>query len=656
MYRTLFFVFLTTFSFLISAQEAYNDKNMVVSMIDLQSTTYKKDSTATAFFIYEKGFSRVENGGGYDLLTDYEAKVKILNEQGFGHATIKVLLYRNKRDKESFNNLVAYTYNLEQGKIIKTKVEKDQIYYEKHDQNFTSVKFTFSNIKPGSVLTYKYQVESPFMYNFNGWEFQDDIPKMYSEFIADLPGNYVYNIKLVGTLKLNTSESTIKKNCLQASGLGSADCSHNTYIMKDIPAFKEEKYMTAKSNYFSRIEYELKEFKGFDGVNNKYTETWKNVDIKLKKEIAIGVQLKKTGITKNILPDTIQSMPNNVIKAKAIYRYIADHYKWNKKNDIFKGNSISEVINSKSGNVSGINILLHNTLKQQQFKVYPVLLSTRNNGYATTIHPVISDFNYLITQLTIEDETFLLDATENNLAFGEVPFRCLNVHGRLLDFKNGSSWIDIKPAKRSLIFHKEELKLNEKLELDGKAKHVFAGYHGYYKRKELDQVNKQSYLDLRKKKNSEVKITNISIKDEKDYEKPFEEEFQFTRNTETIDNTIYIKPFTLPFFKETPFKLNQRTYPVDFGYPDSYTYLVSIELSKNYEFVDIPNNSLYAIPNHLGQVGVNFQKNEKKLIITHRITFNSSYYPVEYYKTLKEFFNLIIEIENNTLIAVRRVH
>ncbi|PKV52108.1 uncharacterized protein DUF3857 [Aquimarina sp. MAR_2010_214] len=650
---TLFFI---TFSLFINAQEAYNSKSMVVSMIDLQSSTYKKDSTANAFFIYEKGFSRMENGGNYNLLTDYEAKIKILNKQGFDHATVKVLLYRNKNNKESFNSLVAYTYNLEQGKVIKTKVEKDQIYYEKYDQNFTLVKFVFSNIKPGSVLTYKYQVESPFMYKFNGWEFQDDIPKIYSEFIADLPGNYVYNIKLVGTLKLDTRESTLKKNCLQASGYGSADCSHNIYAMKDIPAFKKEKYMTAKNNYFSRIEYELKEFKGYDGKNKKYTQTWKNVDDKLKKEATIGVQLKKLSITKNLLPDSIQSLPKDITKAKMIYRYILNNYKWNKKKRIFNDGNINKVIKDKVGNVTGINILFHNILKQQQFNVHPVLLSTRDNGYATKIHPVISDFNYLIVQLSLDGETYLLDATEKELAFGEVPFRCLNQHGRLLDFKNGSSWIDIKPVKRSLFYYKEELKLNKELKLNGKAKHISSGYHGYYKRKELDQVDKQSYLDFRKKKVSGVKITNISIKNEKDYDKPFEEEFQFIRNTETIDNTIYIKPFTLPFFKETPFKLNQRTYPVDFGYPDSYTYLVSIELPEEYEFVDIPNNSLFTIPNNLGQVGVNFQKNGKKLIITHRITFNSSYYPVEYYKILKDFFNLIIEIENDTLIAVNKVN
>lgn len=655
MNKSILLLILLIFSSFISAQETYNSINMVVSIADLKSSTYTRDSIANAFFIYEKGFSRVENGGGYNLLTDYEAKIKILNEQGYDHATVKVLLYRNKKHKESFNSLVAYTYNLEQGKIIKTKVEKEQIYYEKHDQNFTSVKFTFSNIKPGSVLTYKYQVESPFMYKFNGWEFQDDIPKMHSEFIADLPGNYIYNTKLIGTLKLEDHKSTIIKKCLVV-GSGHADCSHNVYVMKNIPAFKEEKYMTAKENYFSRIDYELKEFKGFDGKNKKYTETWKNVDDKLKKEATIGVQLKKLSITKNLLPDSIQSLPKDIIKAKAIYRYISNNYKWNKKKKIFNEGNINEVIKEKVGNVTGINVLLHNVLKQQQFIVHPVLLSTRDNGYATKIHPVISDFNYLIAQLSLDGKTYLLDATEKALVFGEVPFRCLNQYGRLLDFKNGSSWINIEPKQRSIHFFKEDLTLNKKLELSGKAKHVYSGYHAYFYRKELNQSGKEKFLGNIKNQNPEITITDVHISNQKNFEKAIEVEFNFTRDVPEIDNIFYIKPFTKAFFEKNPFKLNQRTYPVDFGYKDSYNYLVSINIPKDYDFIDIPKNLAYKLPNELAQIVINFQKNGNKLIINHRITFNSSYYPTEYYAVLKEFFNLIVNIENDSLIALKRIH
>jgi len=655
MHRHFYTILFLAFSFWSFSQGNYNSQSMVVSKSDLQGATYEKDSTANAFYIYEKGFSRIENGGKYNLLTDYSAKIKILNKEGFDKSTVEVLLYKNKRgSKEIFRNLIAYTYNLENGKIIKTKLEKEQVYKEKYNENYTLVKFTFPNIKPGSVITYSYQTESPFIFNFKGWNFQDDIPKIHSEYISDLPGNYVYNIRLIGPLKLDVNESTIKKSCIEVSSGGYADCAHNQYIMKDIPAFEEEGYMTAKENYFSRVEYELSESKGFDGVNKKYTTTWKNVDKEFKTEKTIGIQLKKINATKDILPEAIKAMPIGLEKAKAMYTYVIDHYTWNKNYKIFRDVSIKKIIKSNVGNVAEMNILLHNIYKQQGFSVLPVLLSTRKNGYATKVHPVLTDFNYIITQLSIDGNTYLLDATEKSLAFGEIPFRCLNQYGRLMDFKNGSSWIDIKPKGRSSHYYREKLKL-ENTVLNGHGEYAFRGYHGNYKRRQLHNLSKKKFIDrLLDAGNNLTTVTEANVENENDVEKPFLEKISFTKATEDIDDLIFLKPFARPFFKENPFKLNQRTYPVDFGYEDSYSYQVSIEIPENYEFVDIPKSLNYSLPQKLGRLRLNIQQQGNKLLINHSINFLSSYYPVEYYDSLKEFFNLIVDMENNIVITIQK--
>ncbi|WP_298541008.1 DUF3857 domain-containing protein [uncultured Aquimarina sp.] len=654
MHKSFLSVLFLSLSFLSISQENYNYKSLVVSEADLKGTRYEKDTTANAFFIYEKGFSRIENGGNYNLLTDYSGKIKILNKEGFDESTIEVLLYRNKSRKEILRNLIAFTHNLENGKIVKTKLEEDKIYREKYNDHYTLVKFAFPNVKPGSVITYSYQTESPFIFNFNGWDFQDDIPKMYSEYINDLPGNYLYNIRLVGPLKLDVEESSIKRECIELSNSATADCSHNQYIMKDIPAFKEEKYMTAKKNYFSRVEYELREYKGFDGVNKKYTETWKNVDKELRTEKTIGIQLKKANATKNVLPEAIKTMPISLEKAKAIYKHVTNNYTWNKKYRIFRDVDIKEILKSKVGNVAEMNILLHNIYKEQGFTVKPVLLSTRSNGYATKVHPVLTDFNYLIIQLTIDQETHLLDATEKTLAFGQIPFRCLNQYARLLDFKKGSSWIDITSKNRSSHYYREKLKLTNKLTLEGEAKYTYNGYHAYFRRKAFDKVLKEKYLNKILNDDENLTVSEASLQNEDDLEKPFIEEVNFTKSTEQIEDIIYLKPFTKSFFKENPFKLNERTYPVDFGYNDSYSYIVLIEIPENCQFLDIPENKNYVLPGKTGKLSLNFQLAGDKLQINHNIKFLSSYYPVEYYDSLKEFFNLIVDMENNTVITIKK--
>ncbi len=655
MTKVVIFLFFIFYTFLSKAQETYNDKGLVVSKADLRNTIYSKDTTANAFYIYEKGFSRIQNGGGYNLLTDYSAKIKILNNKGYHKTEIEIFLYKDKSSKEKLRKLVAHTYNLVNGEINKTKVEEANIYEEKYDEHYTVVKFTFPNIKPGSVISYSYQLESPFIYKFNGWDFQDDIPKMYSEYIADTPGNYLYNIKLIGSLKLSTNESSIIKRCIEVGNGGSADCAHSVYAMEDIPAFKEEEFMTAKKNYFSRMDYELKEVRRFDGTNKKYTETWKNVDKKLKIDESIGIQLKKIGATKDILPDSITKASNTIEKAKHIFDFISNTHVWNGDYKIFKDVNIKNVIKNKVGNVSGINILLHNTLKQQGYEVKPVLLSTRKNGYVTKLYPVIYDFNYLIIQLSLDGKNYLLDATETSLPFGELPFRCLNQYGRLLDFKNGSSWIDIESKMRSYHYFKENIKLTEE-NITGTGTYAFAGYHGYHKRNSFKKTSQDQYIKKIKNLYEEIDITDISFKNLKNVKKPFVEERSFIYPAEETEGLIFINPFTNPFFKENPFKLAERTYPVDFGYKKSYTYLVSIEVPADYEFVDIPKNLNYKLPNGLGKINLNFEIRNNILSINHRIIFSSSYYPTEYYASVKDFFNFIVDMENNTLITVKKAN
>jgi hypothetical protein len=137
---------------------------------------------------------------------------------------------------------------------------------------------------------------------------------------------------------------------------------------------------------------------------------------------------------KGLIDESIVNEPDLLKKAIGIYKYVQDNYTWDGKYGIFNNVSVKDLIKNKSGKVSEINILLHNLLDEYGIEVMPVLLSTRDNGLPTQIYPVMSDFNYLIVQASIDGKTFLLDATDDYLSFGEIPFRCLNHYGRLMYF------------------------------------------------------------------------------------------------------------------------------------------------------------------------------------------------------------------------------
>lgn len=654
MNKSIFIALVSLLFWEVQGQELYNNKSMVVSKGDLATNSYQKDSTANALFIYEKGYKYLDKKN-FNFKMEYDAKIKILNEQGYDQGTFEYFLYRQDgRTVEKLKDIKAFTYNLVDDKIVRTAVEEDQIFEERITDKRIKITFTFPNIKPGSVITYSYKLDSPFgPSGFKEWRFQDEIPKLYSEYIADIPGNYLFNTKKVGAFKFTKNESTITERCLE-SGTASADCAHNIYVVENIPAFIEEDYMTAEENYLYRIDSELTEIKNFNGEVKKYAKSWKTVERELRDDKDVGVQLKKLNLVKDLLPTNVISQPNRLEKAKAIYRFVADNYSFNDEYYVRRETNIKNLIENKSGNVSEINILLHNLLKQRGYDVQPVFASTRNNGFITKLYPVLNDFNYLFVQLKLEGKTYFLDATVNTLPFGELPFRCLNHYARVMDFKNESSWVDIKPNMTSQKYHSDEISFNEDHTLSGKATLAYSGYPGYFKRNRIDNDTK-GYIEKAKQNNNDIDIIDHQIKNLEEYNKHIVEEISYnTESIEDIEGTFYVNPFKFIFFEKNPFKLNQRTYPIDFGYKPNYIYRVKLTIPEGYIFEENPEKASIQLPQNLGSIQIFCQQKEQTLYINYRANLTSHYYPADFYDALKAFWGKMVEIENNSVVLIKK--
>ncbi len=642
-----FLIFFNSFS-----QSDNNTYNYRVNLNELKMKSYAKDSTANALVLYEYGNSFIEQDH-FDLVTEEKHKIKILNKEGFDEANITIYLYNNGRSSEKVNHIIATTYNLVDNNVVKTKLDNKDIFREKYDDNYTLVKFTMPNVKAGSVITYSFTRSSPFKFKYKGWNFQSDIPKLYSEYRASIPGNWLYNTKLVGAKKLFINESVIKNNCLNGRGGSYANCSLSTYAMKDIPAFIEEDYMTSKYNYLARIEYELKTVTGFDGAKTNYAKTWKTVDKEFKTDKDIGRQLNKSIKLEEHLSADIINEKDKLKKAQAIYNYVQDQYTWNETYKIFEEVSVKDLINNKSGNVSSINILLHNMLKKSGVDAKPLLLSTRGNGFPTKIYPVITDFNYLAVQVTINDKQYLLDATDDYLSFGEIPFRCLNSYGRLMDFKKGSQWVDIVPKDLSTVQYKAELNLDDNEGITGKISSKTTGYHALNKRKRYFQ-NRDAYISALKDHYSDTEITNFEMVKGGKTDSEFVEAYNVEYHADDTGDIIYLNPFFTKFFTENPFKLQERTYPIDFGYKDIYYYALRLNLGENYSLLEKPKDARFALPNNKGSVILSVAAQGNYVNILFKINFNDSIYNPEYYPYLKEFMNKAIDIQNNSLLLLKK--
>ncbi|MFB1021498.1 MAG: hypothetical protein QMC40_01905, partial [Vicingaceae bacterium] len=121
-----------------------------VTLEELKDTVHQYEMDAKAALIYQQG--KASNQGGR-LKIDIYRKIKIYDSKLSGWDDFGVLLYRSNRgNTERIHNLVAYTYNIENNKIVKSKLNKDEVFTDYISDNLREEKFAMPNVKDGSII------------------------------------------------------------------------------------------------------------------------------------------------------------------------------------------------------------------------------------------------------------------------------------------------------------------------------------------------------------------------------------------------------------------------------------------------------------------------------------------------------------------------
>ncbi|MCB0400024.1 MAG: DUF3857 domain-containing protein [Winogradskyella sp.] len=609
---------------------------------ELEMQFYDKDTLANALVLYEHANIYIDEENDYKFRTDHYYRIKIFDKEAYSLANINIPFY----DKETVKDVKAVTYNLNGDSIDKTWLKEDAVFTTKETEYWSQTKFTLPNLKEGCVIEYVYSVISPYS-RLDDWYFQSETPKLNSEYNASILGNYKYNIRLVGTKELDKKDFSSTEDCIHVPGMSSGSCINYTFGMRDIPAFKEEDYMLSKKNYMSRLILDQLSYTDVYGAVKKYTKTWEDADKTLKR-LFLDNQTSKQNFFKKNLPEEILNVEDDLERAKQIYKYIQNKLFWN-GNYWTQGNlKVKNTFDEGTGSVDAINLVLHNSLNAAGIKNFLVASSTRNNGLPTKLYPIIKDFNYITVKAVIDDKSYFLDATDKKLAFGQIPFKCLNGEGRVLDFDNGGYWEPIKTKSSSILSIQSELELNDVSELEGELRITRSGYYALDERKELDSMSDDEYLDDFETKNPNLLVNEYEAKNETELEKPLEQKFSITLDhSYTNSSTIRINPFFFNKISKNPFKLDERTFDVDYGYPRTLYYTVKINIPDTYSITKLPEKKAIALPNSGGNFMLSISESDNSIMVTTRLYILKKTFSAAEYAYLKEFYNQIIKAQQS---------
>lgn len=619
-----------------------------VSISDFSRTDL--DSNANAIVLNEFGRSSVfvdDYDNRIKLQHEYHVLIRINNKEGFKKANFEIPSYkRGSYIRDYFDELKAVTYNLENGRIEKTELENKKVFRENYSAYLDLNKFTLPNIKEGSIIEVSYRTLEQDLFNFKTWEFQDDIPKIQSQYIAIIPASFAYNVVLRGPYKLTDQKAEALKEYIFLDGLR-MDCSKLTYTMKNIPAFVEEDYMTSPTNFKSAIYYELESiFYPSTGSKKTFSKTWKDVDTDLMNEKAFGGQLKKTDLFKANLATIVSPTDTKLEKAKKIYNYINKQIKWNNYLGKYAESGIEKALEKRTGNIGDINLALVTALLAADLEAYPIILSTRRNGTPNALFPVLSDFDYVIACVDVDGVKYKLDASNSYLPFGELPLQCLNERGRIIYSKKSSDWFPLTVEESSDVSYVLEGALDEQSKIKGKLTISSRGNKAFLKRQHIAKFNSlEEYWEKLDEEMPNVTLTKSSIQNLEEIDQLLIEEFDVIVDVtkQMGQDILLLAPNVIDRISYNPFKAQERTYPVDMGFKSKTLYSVKLTIPDHYEIAEKPQNASLALPESTAKYRYVTQVNGNQLEILQSLAFNKPIFSVDEYFSLKELYSRIIQ-------------
>ncbi len=639
-----------------------------ISTEHLEAAQCPIDSNAHAYYIFDYGYSSFQYSKAaksFELIYSRHLRIKILDAQAFNWADISIPLYVGGVSEEKVGSIKATTYNLENGKVIKSKLSNKDIYLEESSDNWQMKKFAMPNVKEGSIIEVEYRVVSDYFFNLQEWRFQSTIPVLHSEYHVYIPEYYVYNQTQKGYFPFHTerrnSSKTISLTSVQrteTSGKTNMTNENFQYVeqvfhynAQNIPAFPEEEFLRTSDNYMTKIEFELNRIEYPSSPAKHFNTTWADVDKQLSDSERFGVAIKRDGHLKEEAERLRnRSLENAELLSEAL-SLVQNKIAWDNTLTKYVERSLSKAYKEGKGNVAEVNLNLVALLRQLDFEAYPLVLSTQRNGIIHPSHPTISSFNYVIAMVRIGEKDYLLDATDPNTEVNLVPVRCLNDKGRVIGLP-GTDWINLMDYKSYSYTSNYNLSFTEDLNLSGNHTLVLKDYAQYHRKKKIKEYNSlEEYQGYLEKKLDDLNISNLKA-----------EGLDSTGNAITISydlnqedfvddaDMFFFSPILKPLIESNPFKLEKREYPVEFDYPYIIQQNYSYQIPEGYSVAEIPKAMILRMPDKSAQYTYQVIENGGLLMVYTTFTIRKSNYLPEEYEGLKQFYEAVINKQNELIV------
>jgi hypothetical protein len=594
------------------------------------------DKEADAVVILDE--ASADHNDQYNLIFTRRTRIKILKQKGIHYGDI-ALPYRSKDDIEYISDIEAYTCNYTPNGIAEIKkVPQSAIYRQKVNERITLVKIAMPDVKPGSIIEYKY-ITTAKNYNYlDDWYFQRELPVMHSHFSLVVMPNYEFAYRVFKSEHLPID---IKKE--KESGKIS-------FEMNNIAGLRDEPYMDAEKDYLQHVEFQMSGYQGTFGGTTRFMTTWDEVTREIMQNSSFGVQLNKNIPVGSEWNAKVMAIPSEFERMSTVYNFVYKNVSWNGIGGIGALNGVKETWEKKKGNSGDINLLLINLLKEAKLEVYPLLVSERGHGKVNPEYPFIDQFNKVMACVLIAGKKYVLDASGPYTPPFMTPFAVINTKAFLVNRKKSAIITLTETDKKDRNYVNIQARIDNEGAMRGKA-HILSKEYARLTRvraweRDKDRF-KENYITTY---GTGLKMDSLVMQNLDNDSMPLEQQFNFT-NPPTVSGDYKLVNLNLfTGIAKNPFISDIRFTNVDFGCLQSHTVLEYIELPTTLKIETLPRNLRMIMPDTSISFSRILELKDNVLQVRYEINTTRSVFTADDYEYVKNFYKKMAEIMNEQIV------
>lgn len=562
-------------------------------------------------------------------------RIKILKESGLNQAEVEIPYYGEER----IMSIQGASYRLQNDQVVVAELKNNQIFIEEANKDVHIIKFSIPQVQVGSIIEYSYSYQTPYIHSPQPWYFQHNIPTLSSEFVI-LPHEHLeFTYLYLGDMQERVRE-----------------VGEYHWILNDIPPLKEEAFAPNIDDFRQRMIMQLYGYVGSIGYQS-VAQDWDELSIDLWNADYLGKPLRKSYKDLDALAAKLcQGIPDPKARMVAIYDYVRQHILWNRRRGISTDQKLDDIFNARQGSSAEIHLLLIYLLNAAGLEAAPLLVSTRDHGAVIQALPIYQQFNQLLACVEVGEELYVLNATDPSRPFNYLEDTDLNYRGWFMR-KKDPVWLIMPLPGLSYVQRFVQITLSPEGEIQATVQEKLKGYPAFEARKAIEAMGENTYLQKRTPSHSPtftVSDAKIMLHESDEDRLTISYALQTQDYLSILNDNLFLSPWLHFEEKEHPFSAKERTYPVDFQYPQQHVLTISLALPEGYEFETLPQQVREVLPGDASRLQVLAQQVGNLAQIRYELLLLDPQIQPEAYPAFKALYDQWLSIQGSRLVLKKK--